>query len=65
MRCNASCLTRRGSGARAEAAMKPAPRSASDRVLLAGRTRSGFGEAELDIVWFGIVCFDHGPCSRS
>tara|TARA_B100001093_G_C26482744_1_gene865568 strand:- start:1 stop:174 length:174 start_codon:yes stop_codon:yes gene_type:complete len=43
--------------------MKPAPRSASNRVLLAGHTRSGFGEAKLDIVWFGIVCFDHGPCS--
>ena len=38
MRRNAGCLALRGSRARAEAAVEPAPCSAGDRVLLAGRT---------------------------
>ena len=63
VRCNASCFALRCFWPCAEAAVQPAPRSAGDRVLLAGCIRFGFGEAELGIVLFGIVCFVHGPCS--
>ncbi len=64
VRCNAGCFALWGSRARRHSAMKPAPRSAGDRVLLAGCTRSGFGGAALGIVLFGIVSIDHGPCTR-
>ena len=65
VRRNASRFALRGSRSRAPAAVQAASRSAGDRVLLAGCTRSGFGGAALDIVLCGIVCFDHGPYSRS
>ena len=31
-------------------------------LVLAEPAGSSFGEAELGIVLFGIVCFGHGPC---
>ena len=65
VRRNASRFALRGSRTRAQATVQPASRSAGNRVLLAECTRSGFGEAELGIVLFGIVCFGHGPYGRS
>jgi len=33
-------------------------------MLLAGRAGTSFSKAELGIVMFGIVCFDHGSSTR-
>ena len=65
VRRNAGCSALWRLWPRGQSTVQPAPRSGSDRMLLAGLPCFGFSKAALNIVWFGIFCFDHGPCSRS